>query len=335
MRPMLPGPWRVTFVTNPDDCNLRCPMCATHGRGASPARPPRRLPYEIAERVALEAGPGLREVVPSTRGEPLLWSGLPALAALLGRHGLRLNLTTNGTFPGRGPEGWADLLCPVASDVKVSWNGASPGVDGAIMGGRDFAEAEASLVAFAAARDAIADRTGHRCQLSLQVTAQEANVAELPGIVELAARAGVDRVKVNQLQAHPPSRTGGALRASAGGARRWNAAVSACRAAAAEAPRRHGGRVSLQNLVEWPEDGSPLPAGDCPFAGREAWVEVDGRFLPCPAPAAREGRLGDLGSAFTTTLPEAWAGAAWRAVAAGWRDHPSCRDCPLRRPGGA
>jgi organic radical activating enzyme len=335
MRPMPPAPWRVTFVTNPDECNLRCPMCATHGRGASPARPPRRLPYALVERVVLEAGPGLREVVASTRGEPLLWAGLPALAALCGRRGLRLNLTTNGTFPGRGAEGWAGLLCPVASDVKVSWNGASPGVDGEIMGGRPPAAAAASLAAFAAARDAIAARTGHRCGLSLQVTAQEANVAELAGIVRLAARAGVDRVKVNQLQVHHPSQAGGSLRASAGGALRWNEAVAACRAAAEEVPRRDGGRVSLQNLVEWPEDGSPPPAGDCPFAGREAWVDVDGRFLPCPAPAAREGRLGELGSAWATTLPEAWSGAAWRAVAAGWRDHPSCRDCPFRRPGGA
>jgi MoaA/NifB/PqqE/SkfB family radical SAM enzyme len=335
MRRMLPAPWRVTFVTNPDECNLRCPMCATHGDGASPVRPPRRLPYDLVERVSLEAGPALREVVPSTRGEPLLWEGLPGLAALCERRGLRLNVTTNGTFPGRGAEGWARLLCPVATDVKVSWNGASPGVDGVVMGGRDPAAAEGALATFARVRDEVAEGAGRRCGLSLQVTAQEANVAELEGIVRLAARAGVDRVKVNHLQVHHPSQAGASLGGSPGGVGRWNAAVAACRAAAADTPRAGGGRVALQNVVELPEDGSRLPAGDCPFAGREAWVEVDGRFLPCPAPAAREGRLGHLGSAWATPLHEAWAGEAWRAIASGWRVLAPCRDCAFRRPGGA
>jgi glycosyltransferase involved in cell wall biosynthesis len=27
---VMPGPWRVTFDTNPDDCNLRCVMCEEH-----------------------------------------------------------------------------------------------------------------------------------------------------------------------------------------------------------------------------------------------------------------------------------------------------------------
>ena len=25
-----PGPWRITFDTNPDDCNLHCIMCEDH-----------------------------------------------------------------------------------------------------------------------------------------------------------------------------------------------------------------------------------------------------------------------------------------------------------------
>jgi hypothetical protein len=25
-----PGPWRITFDTNPDDCNLHCIMCEEH-----------------------------------------------------------------------------------------------------------------------------------------------------------------------------------------------------------------------------------------------------------------------------------------------------------------
>ena len=35
----LDAPWRITFDTNPDDCNLNCVMCEEH----SPTAPPTRL----------------------------------------------------------------------------------------------------------------------------------------------------------------------------------------------------------------------------------------------------------------------------------------------------
>jgi hypothetical protein len=38
---------------------------------------------------------------------------------------VKLNLTTNGTFPGRGADAWAERIVPVGSDVKVSWKGAT------------------------------------------------------------------------------------------------------------------------------------------------------------------------------------------------------------------
>ncbi|HET8733963.1 MAG TPA: radical SAM protein [Anaeromyxobacteraceae bacterium] len=335
---MLPTPWRVTFVGNPDECNLRCPMCATHSdeaRAARPPGPPRRLAL-AAVLGALDALPAPpREVVASTRGEPLLWDGLPGLAAACGERGIRLNVTTNGSWPGPGAEGWARLVCPVASDVKVSWGALDPEVDRAIMGGRDPARARDDLRTFVRVRDELAAAGGNRCGVSLQVAAREENVDGLPGLVRMAAEEGLDRVKVNHLQLHFPSLRASSLRRSAEAARRWNAAVTACTAAAAQAPRRGGGRVRIEGLVPLPADGAPPPRGECPFVGREAWVEVDGRYLPCPAPAAREGRLPALGSLAELPLGEAWRGSAWRTLDAGWRDLDACRDCPFRSPGGA
>jgi hypothetical protein len=69
--------------------------------------------------------------------------------------------------------------------------------------------------------------------------------------------------------------------------------------------------------------------------GREAWVLHDGRFAPCPHPAAWAGALGDLGRAGERSLPELWAAPEFLALVAGWEDRPLCRACPLRRPGGA
>ncbi len=329
------GPWRLTLVTNPDDCNLACPMCAF---GAPrPPGPPRRMAIPLAEAIVREAArAGASEVIPSTLGEPLLWAGMDALVDLCAALGVALNLTTNGTFPGRGAAAWAARLVPVASDVKVSWNGATARTAEAIMPGLAFDRAVANVEALVAARDAAARAGGRRCGVSFQVTAQEANVAELAGIVRLAAALGVDRVKVNQLQVRDLALAPLSLRRDAAAIRRWNAAVAEARAAAEDARLPGGGRVLLQNLATLAEDpAAPAPTGPCPFVGREAWVHADGRFAPCPHPAAQRGGLGDFGSVAEAGLLAIWESAGFRAFVEGYEEHPVCRACPFRRVGGA
>jgi MoaA/NifB/PqqE/SkfB family radical SAM enzyme len=328
----LPAPRRVTVVANPDACNLACDMCREHAPAAAARRaPPRALAPEAA--LALLASPwarGLEEVIPSTMGEPLLWSGMEPLVRACAARRVRVNVTTNGTWPGRGAEAWAELLAPAASDVKVSWNAATAGTARAIAAGLDLARAEDALRAFVAVRDRVRRAEGRACGVSLQVTAREANVAELPAIVALAARLGLERVKVNQLQVHFPALAGEDLRRSAASRARWNEAVRLMRAAAAAPPRKGGGALALAGAVEWPERGEPAARGPCPFLGREAWVLWDGRFAPCPSPAAWDGALGEFGPAGS----EAWESAAYRALVDGYEAREACRACAFRRVGG-
>ncbi len=327
---MAAGPWRLTLVTSPDDCNLACEMCPGHSPlGPGPRRPPRRLSADLALSVLSERrGSALREVIPSTMGEPLLWPGLERLAAACRAQGLLLNLTTNGTFPVRGPRGWAELLAPVARDVKISWNGASAAVAEKLMGGLCYDEALANLRAFLAARDEVACGGGNRCRVSFQVTAQEENLAELPEIVRLAASLGVERVKLNHLQPRLPALRGRALTR--------DARAGACLRAAAESPLAGGRRVLLENAVELPVAGAAAaPRGPCPFLGKEAWVLADGAFAPCPHPAAAEGLLGAFGRVGERTVGEVWSGRELAALRQGYLDHPVCRECSFRRAGGA
>jgi len=285
--------------------------------------------------LAEAAGGPLREVIPSTMGEPLLWAGIDDLVDACAAGAVRLNLTTNGTWPTRGGRGWAERLAPVASDVKVSWNGATAATAEAIMAGLDFAAAVEELRRFAAGRDEVAVRTGARCRLSFQVTAQAGNVDELGALVTLAASLGVDRVKVNQLQPRVARLEARALPATQAGRDRWGRAVTAMRAAAAGAAAA-GRAIELQNVAPLPPLAAPAdPAGPCPFVGREAWVLHDGTFAPCPHPAAWRGELGDFGVAGPQPLSAIWAGEPLARFAAAWQDHPTCRTCPLRRPGGA
>jgi hypothetical protein len=54
--PARPGPWRITFDTNPDTCNLRCIMCEEHSphsplqipQGGRQGRP-RLMPIELLD----------------------------------------------------------------------------------------------------------------------------------------------------------------------------------------------------------------------------------------------------------------------------------------------
>jgi MoaA/NifB/PqqE/SkfB family radical SAM enzyme len=295
----------------------------------------------LAERAVRDAArAGLRDVIPSTLGEPLLWEGLDRLVDLCAALGLSLNVTTNGTFPGRGPVRWAERLVPVASDVKVSWNGATPETAAAVMPGLDLARAVEDLRAFAAVRNGL-ERAGgegarRHCRLSFQVTAQEANVGELADIVRLGASLGVERVKVNQLQLRFPALAGRSLRRSVEAIRRWNAAVAAMREAAGTARLPSGERVLLENVAPLAEDpAAPAPLGPCPFVGREAWLHPDGRLAPCPHPAAARGGLGDFGSAAGAPLLSLWTAPALRSFVGAWPAHPICAACPFRRPGGA
>jgi organic radical activating enzyme len=151
---------RVTLLTNPDVCNLRCPLCflnqralfnciarcAENGNGDCPPDNGRErffycnkerrafgmgeMPFEVAraaiEKYAAERDASgkrlLREVIPSTMGEPLLYSHFDELLELCRALGIPLNLTTNGTFPGKwGSEDAMGVLLRSCRDIKVSY----------------------------------------------------------------------------------------------------------------------------------------------------------------------------------------------------------------------
>jgi MoaA/NifB/PqqE/SkfB family radical SAM enzyme len=308
-------------------------MCECGAREVS--TPPRRMARALAEAVLIErAGTPLREVIPSTMGEPLLWPGMDALVGRCAAQGLRLNLTTNGTFPIHGAREWTERLVPILSDVKVSMNGATAETAAAVMTGVRHDAVIENVRTLVAVRDRQAAEGGPRASVSFQVTAQEANVAELAAIVRLAAALGVDRVKLNHLQVRRPDLADRSLRRSPAAIMRWNAAAAEARAAAAHTPRAGGGRVALENaLALVPDPVAPAPLGPCPFLGREAWLHHDGRFAPCPSPRAAE--LGAFGSVARAPLGSIWEGDAFRALVAEWPKGDACGGCSFRRVGGA
>ncbi|MEZ4300820.1 MAG: glycosyltransferase [Polyangiaceae bacterium] len=336
------GPWRITFDTNPDTCNLKCIMCEEHSphsplqlRRKDADLPRRVMPFEIIERTVAECAPlGLREIIPSTMGEPLLYDDFERILELCRRYGVQLNLTTNGTFPRLGATEWARRIVPVTSDVKISWNGATRETQEAIMLGSRWEQVLDNARSFIAVRDAHAAEGDHRCRVTFQLTFLEANVAELADIVRLAISLGVDRVKGHHLWAHFDQIKGQSMRRDPESIRRWNEAVLAARAAAAEKALPNGRPVLLENIFLLGDHATEdlAPTGMCPFLGQEAWVSALGRFDPCCAPDAQRRTLGEFGSLGDRSFLDIWNGDGYRELVATYRNRQLCLGCNMRKP---
>lgn len=336
------GPWRITFDTNPDTCNMKCVMCEEHSphslaqlRRKKESQARREMPIELLERVVAEAAPnGLREVIPSTMGEPLLYEHFERIIEVCKAHGVKLNLTTNGTFPRLGAQAWAERLVPITSDIKVSWNGATKDTHETVMNGSNWEQSLANVRTLVAVRDAHAAAGGNRCRVTFQMTFLETNVGELADIVRLAARLGVDRVKGHHLWAHFAEIEPLSMRRDLASIRRWNDAVLDARAAALSDRLPDGRMVLLENIFPLAEDATQdlAPGGPCPFLGREAWVSAVGRFDPCCAPDEQRRTLGEFGSLHEHSLGAIWHGEQYQGLVATYRNRALCLSCNMRQP---
>ena len=337
-----PGPWRITFDTNPDDCNLHCIMCEDHSPYSTTqtdrrkeGRTRRRMDIGLIRRVLSESqGTPLREIIPSTMGEPLLYRHFDEILDLCAEYGVKLNLTTNGTFPGRGAAAWAERIVPVTSDVKVSWNGATGSIQEAVMLGSNWERVLENVRAFIGVRDGHAAAGGNRCRVTFQLTFMEVNFRELPEIVKLAAELGVDRVKGHHLWVHFSQMDGQSLRRNPVSIELWNGVVEEAYRAAEEHPLPGGSRVLLENIFRLDPDGEGdiAPGAGCPFLGQEAWVAAGGRFNPCCAPDALRRTLGDFGNVNEISLYDMWEGPEYQNLRKNYMEHSLCRGCNLRRP---
>jgi MoaA/NifB/PqqE/SkfB family radical SAM enzyme len=276
---------------------------------------------------------GLREIIPSTMGEPLLYEDFDEIIRLCAQHGIKMNLTTNGTFPKRGADKWAQLLVPICSDVKISWNGGCKSTQETIMRGTDWDQNLSNLRTFLSVRDEERSAGRPACRVTLQLTFMSANLEELPAIIELAASLGVERVKGHHLWAHFSEIKPLGLKRSADSIARWNSVARRCRATA-ESMRSRGTPLLLENFEDLEgRTSSPeeqLGAGPCPFLGREAWVNAQGRFDPCCCPDQLRRTLGDFGNV-SGGLQPVWSSDAYAKLLANYHNRQVCRTCNMRR----
>lgn len=295
----------------------------------------RRMPFIMFRSIMEQAVTmGVREIIPSTMGEPLLYRQMDEVFVLAAELGLKINLTTNGTFPKKSVEDWAAIIVPVTSDVKISWNGATKGTAEAVMKGLNFEQALENVRHFVRVRDDHFERSGYYCRVTLQLTFMQNNMHELPDIIRLAAELGVDRVKGHHLWAHFKEIEELSFKSSTDTIERWNAIVERAKEAATQFRRRDGKPVLLENIETLkPQAGHTVPDDhDCPFLEKELWVSATGAVSPCCAPDEQRKALGDFGNIQNISLAEVIAGEPYQELAKSYKNHQLCRTCLMRKP---
>ncbi len=340
--PTKPGPWRITFDTNPDYCNFACVMCecfspyskvkeAKKTQGIKP----KIMPIETIRKVIEEAaGTPLREIIPSTMGEPLMYKNFSEIINICHEFGLKLNLTTNGSFPIKGAKKWAELLVPILSDIKISWNGATKETHEKIMIGSKWEVVIENLKTFLNVREEYCNRTERRCTVTLQLTFLESNVHELYDIVKMAIEHGIDRVKGHHLWTHFAEIKDLSMRRDKSAISRWNIEVNRLYELRETMLLPNGQKIKLENFTVLSQEGIKdlAPGGSCPFLGKEAWVNPEGKFSPCCAPDDLRKTLGNFGNVNEVKLETIWQSNEYVNLQKNYLNYELCKTCNMRKP---
>lgn len=153
------------------------------------------MPLSVACAAIEKYKEGLKEVIPSTMGEPLLYSKFSELLEYCAGKGFRVNLTTNGTFPGTwGSDGGMNQLLRSCCDVKISALAFENNGPFAIDAWKRNVE---RLLDCRRMLESLGER--ELSSVSLQVTLHRKNVDRAEELLRWAESVGVHRVKWNPI----------------------------------------------------------------------------------------------------------------------------------------
>jgi len=335
--------WRITIDTNPEDCNLKCVMCEEHSpysdfiptlyKETGVKR--RRMEFATVEDIFLQAEKlGVKEIIPSTMGEPLMYKGIEGIFELSQKHGIKINLTTNGTFPKLKVEQWANLIVPNTTDVKISWNGATAETAEKVMKGLNYNQVLEKVKEFIAFRNKLFTETGWYCSITFQLTFMQNNMHELADIVKLAAELGVDRVKGHQLWTHFEEIKSLSMKETKESVSNWNEYVKQAYTTKENFRKPNGEKVILENIIPLHDDETKeLPEEyECPFLTKELWISATGNISPCCAPDNLRKSLGDFGNISTTTIEDVLQSSDYTELVSNYKTKALCKTCNMRKP---
>lgn len=276
---------RITLLTNPDVCNLHCLLCFRRQQAHAPRYS--SMPIEIAkaaiEKYAAERDHTgallLQEVIASTMGEPLLYSKFEDLRSLCETAGIKLNITTNGTFPGKWgtPIGMEQLL-HACRDIKVSTLSYE-------MGGFSLSKWKENIEQLAELRRSLEESGAQNLStVSLQVTLHRENLDQLEPILHWAECIGIHRIKWNPvvLLDSMPQETRSLFELDHENLKKLRQEFQT--GVLHSSKIKNEGSLFLENATGYCPMASDC--NNCPFKD-EVWIWPDGHEDHCPNPKRR------------------------------------------------
>jgi MoaA/NifB/PqqE/SkfB family radical SAM enzyme len=291
-------------------CNLRCVMCLVRYRP-----PVNKLAGAMAPELfhrLIDEVPGLNRLTLQGLGEPLLSPYLMTMVHAAVRGGITVGFNTNATLLNRRR---ADELVASRVDwLHVSLDGAAASTYEAVRDGATFDTVVSNLAGLVAAKRAAGSATPW---IRVVFVAMRDNVAELPDVVRLLGRIGVDELHVQNLShdfsdADPAGDYAGISEFTAGQALWTGADTQRARAAFADATlvaREHGLRLRLPRLGA-PGPPAPLDGPGCSWPWDAAYVTSAGVVQPC-CMVMGDDRV-TLGRLTQQSFPDIWYGEPYR-----------------------
>ena len=317
-------PWRITIDTNPDQCNLNCIMCDTHSIYNKNFKPTRKfMSKELLEKSIDESIKiGVKEIIPTTMGEPLLYKYMDVFVDKLLNTDIKLNLTTNGTFPNIGVKKWAEKLLPILSDVKISINSITPSVNEHIMRKDDTKRKVDDILEFISLRDKLYKDVS----ITLQVTFLESNIDYLEDVIKFAIKHKINRVKGHQLWITFDEIKNESLQNSTVKIKKWNNFIDKIEQYKNQIQLVNFDKLTLQN------DSNIVPHEySCPFLEKELWIDYNGDFNICCAPSEKRVSLGKWGNIESRSIDNMFNSKEYLDLTRNYKNKDICKICSLRR----
>lgn len=337
--------FRITLDTNPETCNLHCLMCEEHSYLSSfkqklfetTGLKRRVMPKEWLWKIFEQAKElKVQEIIPSTMGEPLLYEHFDIIVDLCYKYNIKLNLTTNGTFPNKNVETLAKIIIPVSKDIKFSFNGASKNTAENIMIGLNFEKQIENIRIFSSIRNDIYQRTGYYCSLSFQLTFMLNNMDEIEEIIKLASSLDIDRIKGHHVWTHYNILKELSFKKNSQTIRKWNEIVDCAYKSIEIFKRPNGKKIILENFL-YLQESEKFRVPDyyeCPFLNKELWISATGDISPCCAPDNLRKALGYFGNIQKTSLIDVLNSDNYNELVKNYKNFNVCKSCNMRKPNG-
>jgi MoaA/NifB/PqqE/SkfB family radical SAM enzyme len=295
----------------------------------------RLMPKEWLENIFKEAKQlGVKEIIPSTMGEPLLYKHFETIIDLCNKYNIKLNLTTNGSFPDKSTKEWAELIIPITNDIKISWNGAAKETFEKIMQGSNYELHLQNIKTIINYRNYYLKKTGYYCRVTLQLTFMKNNMQELIDIIKLASELGVDRIKGHHLWTHFKEIEDLSFKYSQENINEWNGIVEKAIEAREKYRKEDGTKIILENIYPLQsQEKKEIPESyECPFLKKELWISAKGKISPCCAPDELRDSLGNFGTYPQTTLTAMINSDNYKNLIKNYKSYSLCKTCVMRKP---